>query len=73
MRALTRKLGRSICQRPPLQETHEKESTMPLGTILESPEHEFDDEDWEDEELGTDEEELDLDEQDDLLEDDDDI
>ena len=36
---------------------------MSLGTILEAPEHEFDDEDWEDdEEFGTDEEELDLDE-----------
>jgi hypothetical protein len=36
---------------------------MSLSTILETPEHEFDDEDWEDdEEFGTDEEELDLDE-----------
>ncbi|MFI5004281.1 MAG: hypothetical protein ACHQE6_04635 [Solirubrobacterales bacterium] len=36
---------------------------MSLGTVLEIPEHEFDDEDWEeDEEFGTDEEDLDLDE-----------
>jgi hypothetical protein len=39
---------------------------MSLGTILEAPEHELDDEDWEeDEEFDTDEEELDLDEYDD--------
>jgi hypothetical protein len=44
---------------------------MSLGTILESPEREFDDEDWEeDEEFGTGEEELDLDEYDEGLEDD---
>jgi hypothetical protein len=43
---------------------------MSLGTILEIPEHEFDDEDWEeDEEFGTDEEELDVDEFDEGLED----
>jgi hypothetical protein len=44
---------------------------MSLGTILETPEHEFDDEDWdEDEEFGTDGEELDLDEYDESLEED---
>jgi hypothetical protein len=43
---------------------------MSLGTILEAPEHEFDDEDWEDdEELGPDEE-LDLDEYEDPIEED---
>lgn len=42
---------------------------MSLGTILEIPEREIDDEDWEeDEELGTDEE-LELDEYDEGLED----
>jgi hypothetical protein len=52
-----------------------KEATMPLSTVLEveSPEHEFDDEDWEeDEEFGTDDEELELDELDEGLEEDDD-
>ncbi|MGA2164396.1 MAG: hypothetical protein ABSH36_07995 [Solirubrobacteraceae bacterium] len=45
---------------------------MSLGTILEAPEHEFDDEEWEDdEELGTDEE-LDLDEYEDPIEEDED-
>lgn len=44
---------------------------MSLSTILEAPEHEFDDEDWEDdEEFGTDEE-LELDEYDEPLEDED--
>ncbi len=44
---------------------------MSLGTILEAPEHEFDDEDWEDdEEFGTDGGELDLDEYDDPIEED---
>jgi hypothetical protein len=39
---------------------------MSLSTILAAPEHEFDDQDWEeDEEFSTDEEELDLDEYDD--------
>ncbi len=48
---------------------------MPQRTILESPEHEFDDADWdetEDEEFGTDDEELDLDEPDEGLDEDDD-
>ncbi len=41
---------------------------MPLTrTILEAPEHEFDD-DWDDEESGTDDEELDLDEFDEIEE-----
>jgi hypothetical protein len=47
---------------------------MPLSSVLEveSPEHEFDDEDWEeDEEFGTDDEELELDELDEGLEEDD--
>jgi len=45
---------------------------MPLSTIFEEPEHEFDDSDWEDdEEFGTDGEEVDLDEFDDIDEDDD--
>jgi hypothetical protein len=46
-----------------------KESRMSLSTILEIPEHEFDDEDWEEdaEEIGTDDEELDLDEYDEEL------
>jgi hypothetical protein len=57
----------------PVAETMKGEA-MPLGIILEAPEHEFDDEDWEeDEEFGTDEEELDLDEEEELLEDDDEI
>jgi hypothetical protein len=45
---------------------------MSLSTILESPaEHEFDDEDWEeDEEFGTDDEELELDEYEEILGDD---
>ncbi len=44
---------------------------MSLGTILEAPEREFDDEDWEeDEEFGTDEEELELDEYEEVLGDD---
>jgi hypothetical protein len=45
---------------------------MHPSTRLESPEHEFEDEDWNDEEdelVGTDDEELDLDEYDDLDED----
>lgn len=41
---------------------------MPLSTILEVPEHEFEDDD---EEFGTDGEELELDEFDDIDEDDD--
>ncbi len=45
---------------------------MPLGAILEMPEHELDDDDWDvDEELGTDGEELELDELDDIDENDD--
>jgi hypothetical protein len=49
-----------------------KESEMPLSTILESPEQELGEEEWEeDEEFGA-EEELDLDEYDDIDEDDDD-
>jgi hypothetical protein len=44
---------------------------MSLSTILETPEHEVDDEDWEeDEEFGTDEEELELDEYEEVLGDD---
>jgi hypothetical protein len=44
---------------------------MSLGTILEAPEHEFDDEEWEDdEEFDADGEELDLDEYDDPIEED---
>ncbi len=44
---------------------------MSLGTILEAPEHEFDDEDWEeDEEFGADDEELELDEYEEILGDD---
>ncbi len=44
---------------------------MSLSTILEVPEREFDDEDWEeDEEFGTDDEELDLDEFDEGIEED---
>jgi hypothetical protein len=53
-----------------------KGGDMPLSTVLEveSPEHEFEDDDWEeDEEFGTDEEELELDEYDEGLEEDDDI
>jgi hypothetical protein len=47
-----------------------KEGDMPLTTILEAPDQELDDDDWEeDEELG--EEELDLDEYEDYEEDDD--
>jgi hypothetical protein len=43
---------------------------MSLGTILEIPEHEFDDEDWaEDDEFGAEEEELELDEFDEGVED----
>jgi hypothetical protein len=52
------------------------EPTMPLSTILESAEREFDDEDWDeqDEELGAEDEELDLDgDEEDLDVDDDDI
>ncbi len=46
---------------------------MPLSTHLEMPEHEFDDNDWDDdEEFGTDGEELELDEFDDIDEDNDD-
>jgi len=46
---------------------------MPLSTILEAPEHEFEDDDWDgDEELGADGEELELDEFDDIDEDADD-
>jgi hypothetical protein len=47
-----------------------KEVSMPLArTILEAPEHQFEDDDWDDdEELGTDGEELDLDEFDDIEE-----
>jgi hypothetical protein len=49
-----------------------KGGDMPHRTVLELPEHEIDDEDWEDdEELGTDEEELDLDEYDDDLDEED--
>jgi hypothetical protein len=49
-----------------------KEGEMPLSTILELPERELGDEEWdEDEEFGT-EEELDLDEYDDDLGEDDD-
>jgi hypothetical protein len=43
---------------------------MPLSTTLELPEHDLDD-DWDDEELGTDGEELDLDEYDEELEEED--
>jgi hypothetical protein len=44
---------------------------MSLSTILEVPEHEFDDEDWEeDEEFGTDDEELELDELDEVIDED---
>jgi hypothetical protein len=47
-----------------------KERAVSLSTILEAPEHEFDDEEWEDdEEFGADEEELELDEYDESLED----
>ena len=42
---------------------------MSLRTVLEASEHEFDDDDWDDdEELGTDGEELDLDELDEIEE-----
>jgi len=45
---------------------------MSANTALEIPEHEFDDEDWEEgDEFGTDDEELDLDEFEDIDEDDD--
>lgn len=45
---------------------------MPLSTILEIPEREFEDDDWDgDEEFDTDGEELELDELDDIDEDDD--
>jgi hypothetical protein len=52
--------------------TPERRVDMSLSTILESPEHEFDDDDWDDEEFATDDEGLDLDE-DEELEDEDDI
>jgi hypothetical protein len=48
---------------------------MPLSTILEIPEHEFDDADWddaEDEEFGTEDEEFDLDEPEEGLDEEDD-
>jgi hypothetical protein len=48
-----------------------KEGEMPLSTILELPEHELDDEEWEEDEEFDAAEELDLDEYDDDLEDDD--
>jgi hypothetical protein len=74
MRALTGKRVGASVKETPSKRSHGKESVMPLGTILESIEHEFDDEDWEeDEEFGTDEEELDLDDDEEALEDDDDI
>jgi hypothetical protein len=41
---------------------------MSLSTILEAPEHEFDDADWEEDEFGTDDDELELDELDELIE-----
>ncbi|HTD58302.1 MAG TPA: hypothetical protein VK672_05355 [Solirubrobacteraceae bacterium] len=45
---------------------------MPLSTILGTPEREFEDDDWDDdEEFGTDDEELELDEFDDIDEDED--
>jgi hypothetical protein len=47
---------------------------MSLSTVLEIPEHEFDDEDWEDdEEFDSDAEELELDELDEGIGDEDDI
>jgi hypothetical protein len=50
-----------------------KESSMQQSSILEVPEHELDDEDWEDdEEFGSDDEELDLDEFDEGIEEDED-
>jgi hypothetical protein len=41
-----------------------RESDMPVGAILEVPEHEFDDDDWDDpEEVDADELDVDLDEE----------
>jgi hypothetical protein len=51
----------------------ERRYEMPLSSTLETPEHELDDDDWDDdEEFGTDGEELELDEFDDIDEQDDD-
>jgi hypothetical protein len=45
----------------------ERSVDMPLKTILEQPEHEFDDEDWEDDDLAGEDEEIDLEELDEGL------
>jgi hypothetical protein len=58
MRALARVYMRKVNASP-----RRESDIMLTGTVLEVPEHEFDDDDWDDEELETDELDVELDEE----------